>query len=198
MGFTEIQTKRNSRTAACHSGARKKCADYSQISVMRMSFLRRLQLRLKCRRKDAVKIAIAPRDQANGQILLRGDRPCRFRAERIQPGGKSIGTHCRWRQHRQRGNVMPHRSAAARVNHMRLHRAVIINKKIAVIAGSGERQPVQRDHRHMLRALQRMLNADRHGCRCGLTPRPYNSPPISTKKSPMSAAAKTPATASTP
>ena len=110
MEFTEIQTKRNSRTAACHSGARKKCADYSQISVMRMSFLRRLQLRLKCRRKDAVKIAIAPRDQANGQILLRGDRPCRFRAERIQPGGKPIGTHCRWRQHRQRGNVMPHRS----------------------------------------------------------------------------------------
>lgn len=55
---------------------------------------------------------------------------------------------------------MPHRSAAARVNHMRLHRAVIIDKKIAVIAGSGERQPVQRDHRHMLRALQRMLNAD--------------------------------------
>ena len=52
-------------------------------NVMRMSFLRRLQLRLKCRRKDAVKIAIAPRDQANGQILLRGDRPCRFRAERI-------------------------------------------------------------------------------------------------------------------
>ena len=129
MEFTEIQTKRNSRTAACHSGARKKCADYSQISVMRMSFLRRLQLRLKCRRKDAVKIAIAPRDQANGQILLRGDRPCRFRAERIQPGGKPIGTHCRWRQHRQRGNVMPHRSAAARVNHMRLHRAVIIDKK---------------------------------------------------------------------
>ena len=55
---------------------------------------------------------------------------------------------------------MPHRSAAARVNHMRLHRAVIIDKKIAVIAGSGERQSVQRDHRHMLRALQRMLNAD--------------------------------------
>ena len=133
-----------------------------------------------------MKIAIAPRDQANGQILLRGDRPCRFCAERIQPGGKPIGTHCRWRQHRQRGNLVPHRATAARIQHVRLHHAVVINKKIPIIAGSGECETIQRDHRHMLRALQRMLNAD--------PPRlPLRIDPAS-----VQLAAKTPATASTP
>ena len=55
---------------------------------------------------------------------------------------------------------MPHRATAARIQHVRLHHAVVINKKIPIIAGSGECETIQRDHRHMLRALQRMLNAD--------------------------------------